>query len=245
VFSIKSYLDNLAFLTRLAPPRVIPDEEMNRCMAYMPAVGLTLGVIIVLPFMLGLFGSTPWVQAWLMVMLSIYLTRGLHCDGVADVCDAVTTHTNPDKFWEVIKDSRSGAFAIVGLISVIVGQIILFHEMIQAGAYTTIIWAFVLGRTACVGFGYIVRHLTRPGLGKLHIDGATLPVVLITTGFTLILGFFLAGPLPTLGAMFIATAALYPLHQLAEHVQGANGDFLGCSIMLGELAAGLGFALFV
>lgn len=243
--SFKSYLDNLAFLTRLAPPRVIPDEEMNRCMAYMPAVGLTLGVIIVLPFMLGLFGSSPWVQAWLMVLLSIYLTRGLHFDGVADVCDAVTTHTDPARFWEVIKDSRSGAFGVVGLISVIGGQIILFHEMAAAGAYTAIIWAFVLGRTACVGFGYTVRHLTRPGLGKLHIDGATLPVALTATGGTMLLGFFLAGPLATLGGMFFATAALYALHQLADHVNGANGDFLGCSILIGELAAGLGFALFI
>lgn len=245
MFSIKSYIDNLAFLTRLAPPRVIPDEEMNRCMAYMPAVGLTLGAIIVLPFALGLFGSAPWVQAWLMVLLSIYLTRGLHCDGVADVCDAVTTHTDPEKFWQVIKDSRSGAFAIVGLIAVLGGEIILFHEMIVAEAYAAIAWAFVLGRTACVGFGYIVRHLTRPGLGKLHIDGATLPVVLVATGATFVLGLFMAGPLATIGAMVITTALLYPLHQLAEHVNGANGDFLGCSIIIGEIAAGLGFALFL
>ncbi|QJB55483.1 adenosylcobinamide-GDP ribazoletransferase [Pseudodesulfovibrio sp. zrk46] len=245
MLSFRCYLDNLAFMTRLAPSRIIPDENFGRLMAYMPAVGLTLGAVVVLPFALGLFGSAPWVQAWLMVMLSIYLTRGLHFDGVADVSDAVTTHTDPEKFWQVIKDSRSGAFGIVGLICVAVGQIILFHEMAAAGAYAAIAWAFVLGRTACVGFGYVVRHLTRPGLGKLHIDGASLPVVLGTTGATIVLGVFMAGPLPTIGAMLFTTAALYPLHKLAEHVKGANGDFLGCSILMGELAAGLGFALFI
>lgn len=241
----RRFFNTLGFLTRLAPARIIPEEEMNKCMGYMTIVGLTLGAIIVLPFALGLFSGAPWVQAWLMVLLNIILTRGLHFDGLADVCDAVTTHTDPDRFWVVIKDSHAGAFAIIGLAMVIGGQILLFHEMVAAGAYTAIIWAFVLGRAACVGLGYLVRHLTRPGLGKLYIDGATLPVALVAGGITTLLGFFLAGPAATIAGIFIVSAALYALYQLAEHVGGANGDFLGCAVMLGEIAAGLGFALFI
>lgn len=242
---IRRFIDTLGFLTRLAPARVISEEEMNKCMGYMVAVGLALGVVIVLPFALGFFSGSPWAQAWLMVVLNIYLTRGLHFDGLGDVCDAVTTHGDPELFWKVIKDSRSGAFAVLGLCMVTVGQVILFHEMIVHGWYTAIVWAFVLGRAACVGFAYIVRHLSRPGLGKLYIDGASLQVAMIAAGCAVILGFILAGPLTTIGGMIIVTAALYPLHQLAEHVQGANGDFLGCAVMLGEIAAGLGFVMFL
>jgi len=242
---IRPFFNTLGFLTRLAPARIIPEEEMNRCMAYMPAVGLALGAIVVLPFAFGLFSSTPWVQAWLMVILSIYLTRGLHFDGLADVCDAVTTHTDADKFWEVIKDSRSGAFGIIGLVMLLGGQIILFHEMIAVGAYAAIIWAFILGRAGCIGLGYLVRHLTRPGLGKLYIDGATLPVALLAWTATFVLGIFMAGPIATIAAMIIASCALFMLYQLAEHVGGANGDFLGCAILLGEVSAGLGFAMFL
>ena len=242
---VRRFFDTLGFLTRLAPARVIPEKEMNKCMVYMPLVGLTLGVVIVLPFALGLFASSPWVQAWLMVVLSIYLTRGLHFDGLSDVCDAVTTHTDPDRFWEVIKDSRSGAFGVIGLVMALGGQIIIFHEMISAGAYTTVLWAFILGRAACVWLGFYIRHLTRPGLGKLYIDGATLGVALFSALTTFIVGSFLAGPIVTIAATLIATAALFPLYRLAVHVDGANGDFLGCSVLLGEIAAGLGFLLFL
>ncbi len=70
---IRRFTDTLGFLTRLAPARVIPEEEMNRYMAYMAPVGAVLGVVVVLPFYLGLFGSTPWIQAWLMVAANIYL----------------------------------------------------------------------------------------------------------------------------------------------------------------------------
>lgn len=241
----RRYLDNLAFMTRLAPARVIPEEEMGKCMAYMPVVGATLGLVVVAPFALGLFGSSPWTQAWLMVVLSIYLTRGMHFDGLADVCDAVTTHADPETFWQVIKDSRSGAFGVIGLVMGLGGQIILFHEMILAGSYMAILWAFILGRTACVCMGYAVRHLTRPGLGKLHIDGATLGVTLTAVLMTFVAGLFLAGPVAAIAATVIASLALYPLYRLAEHVKGANGDFLGCSIILGEISAGLGFVLFL
>lgn len=237
------FLNTLGFLTRLAPARIIPEEEMNRCMAYMVFVGLALGVVIVVPFWLGLFASSPWGQAWLTVLLSIFLTRGLHFDGLADVCDAVTTHGDPDTFWKVIKDSRSGAFGVLGLVMVVAGEIILFHEMYSRGLHTGVLWAFVLGRGGCVGFAYVVRHLARPGLGKLYMDGATLPVAMIAAGVTFILGLFLLGPLATIAAMFIATAALYGLYKLADHVDGVNGDFLGCAVMIGEVAAGLGYIL--
>lgn len=242
---LRGFFDTLGFLTRLAPARVIPEEDMKQCMAYMPAVGAVLGLVIVAVFALGLFGASPWVQAWLMVVLSIFLTRGLHFDGLADVCDAVTTHTDPEKFWQVIKDSRSGAFGVIGLVMGLGGQILLFHEMALAGAYGAILWAFMLGRTAGVCLGYSVRHLTRPGLGKLYIDGATLGVTLVAVLTTFVAGMILAGPLTAIVATVIASLALYPLYRLAEHVGGANGDFLGCAIILGEISAGLGFVLFL
>jgi len=240
---ISPFINTLGFLTRLAPARVIPIEEMNRCMAYMPAVGAVIGLVVVAPFALGLFGSSAWAQAWLMVVLNIWLTRGLHFDGLSDVCDAVTTHADPARFWEVIKDSRSGAFGVIGLIMACVGEVVLFREMIEAGAYGAIVWAFILSRAASVGLGYAVRHLPRPGLGKLYIAGATLHVALTAAVITLVTGAFLAGPFATVAGMAIAGFAVYRLYRLAEHVGGANGDFLGCAVLLGELAAGLGFVL--
>ncbi|WP_419786876.1 adenosylcobinamide-GDP ribazoletransferase [Pseudodesulfovibrio sp.] len=237
------FFDTLGFLTRLAPARVIPEGDMNRCIRWMPAVGLVLGVVVALLPWLGLFGKAPWVQAWVMVVLSVYLTRGFHCDGLADICDATTTHADPDRFWQVVKDSRSGAFAIIGLILALGGEALLFHEMALREAFGTVVWVFILGRAASVALAYGVHHLARPGLGKLYMDGATLNVALGAGIFALISGFILAGPLTTLAGMALAGLALIPLYRLAEHVNGANGDFLGCAVILGELAAGLGFAL--
>jgi len=240
---VRTFCSTLGFLTRLGPARVLTEQEMGRCMAHLPLVGAALGAVTVLPFALGLLSHSPWVQAWLVVGLSLLLTRGLHFDGLADVCDAVTTHADPDRFWTVIKDSRAGAFGVMGLVMALGGQVILFAEMFRAEAFGAIVWAFILGRAAAVCLGASVRGLTRPGLGKLFIDGATPKTVLAASLLTLGAGVFLAGPVVAIGAAAIAGLALTPLHKLAGHVKGANGDFLGCAVILGELAAGLGFAL--
>lgn len=240
---MREFIDTLGFLTRLAPARVISDEAMNRCMRYMVPVGALLGAVIAVPFWFGLFSASPWAQAWLMVVLSIILTRGLHLDGLSDVCDAVTTHTDPERFWQVVKDSRSGAFGVIGLVMALGGQVILFREMAVRDAFETVIWVFILGRAAAVWLGYHVRHLTRPGLGKLYIDGATLAVALATAAMAFGAGLFLAGFAATLAGMVIATLCMLALFRLAVKVNGANGDFLGCAVLLGELAAGLGFVL--
>ena len=237
------FIDTLGFLTRLAPAHVIPEEAMNRCMRYMVPVGALLGAVIAIPFWLGLFQASPWTQAWLMAALSIILTRGLHFDGLADVCDAVTTHTDPQRFWEVVKDSRSGAFGIIGVVMALGGQIILFHEMATREAFETVIWVFILGRAGAVWLGYHVRHIVRPGLGKLYIDGATLGVALATTAIAFAAGLFLTGLPATLAGIAIATLTLLGLSRLAAKVNGANGDFLGCAVIMGELAAGLGYVL--
>ena len=242
---LKCFLDTLGFLTRLAPARVIPEEAMGKCIGWMPVVGAVLGAAVVLPFWLGLFSGSPWVQGWLMVGLNVLLTRGLHFDGLSDVCDAVTTHCDPERFWQVVKDSRSGAFGIIGLVMALGGQVILFREMAVRGEWGVIVWAFVLGRAASVGLAYRVHHLARPGLGKLYMDGASLHVALGAGAFATLAGLLLAGLLPTLGGLALASLALVPLYKLAERVSGANGDFLGCAVILGELAAGLGFVLFL
>ncbi|WP_243544697.1 adenosylcobinamide-GDP ribazoletransferase [Pseudodesulfovibrio tunisiensis] len=241
----RSYVNALSFMTRLVPARTIPDEDFRRGMACMPFVGLTLGLVLVVPIALGLFRSHTWVQAWLLMLGNVYLTRGLHMDGLSDVFDGVTAHTSPERFWSVVKDSRSGAFGVLSMVMASLGLVVLYHSLLDVGAYWAIAWAFVAGRTACVGLGYMARHLARPGLGKLHMDGATLSVALISGLITLVLGAFMAGPLGALAGMFLSAVAVVPLYRLAERVEGVNGDFLGCAIVLGECCACLGCLLFV
>lgn len=254
---LKRFLATLGFLSRLAPARVMDEADMRKSMFHLPLCGLVIGLCACAPALAGLFAGRPLVQAWLCVLLSAWLTRGLHLDGLADVMDGAGQHLNPERFWTIIKDSRSGTFGVAALVLALLGQTLLFAEILRArpdwGALT-LPWVFVFGRACAVLFGRVHRARIRPGLGGLFLAGATLPAVAWAVGLTLLLplvttlvpGLAVPGTAPLLAAglaSLAGLAALLPLHHLAKAVGGVNGDFLGAAIMLGETAAAAGLAL--
>lgn len=254
---LKRFLATLGFLSRLAPARVMDEADMRKSMFHLPLCGLVIGLCACAPALAGLFAGRPLVQAWLCVLLSAWLTRGLHLDGLADVMDGAGQHLNPERFWTIIKDSRSGTFGVAALVLALLGQTLLFAEILRArpdwGALT-LPWVFVFGRACAVLFGRVHRARIRPGLGGLFLAGATLPAVAWAVGLTLLLplvttlvpGLAVPGTAPLLVAglaSLAGLAALLPLHHLAKAVGGVNGDFLGAAIMLGETAAAAGLAL--
>lgn len=249
----RRFLATLGFLSRLAPARVMDEADMRKSMFHLPLCGLVIGLCACAPALAGLFAGQPLVQAWLCVLLSAWLTRGLHLDGLADVMDGAGQHLNPERFWVIIKDSRSGTFGVAALVLALLGQTLLFAEILRArpdwGAWA-LPWVFVFGRACAVVFGRVHRARIRPGLGGLFLAGATLPAVSWAVGLAcalpaaLALTVPVAKILPALGfAVLAALAALLPLHRLAKAVGGVNGDFLGAAIMLGETAAAAGLAL--
>ncbi|MGE4264928.1 MAG: adenosylcobinamide-GDP ribazoletransferase [Desulfovibrio sp.] len=250
---LKRFLATLGFLSRLVPARVMDEADMRKSMFHLPLCGLVIGLCACAPALAGLFAGSPLVQAWLCVLLSAWLTRGLHLDGLADVMDGAGQHLNPERFWAIIKDSRSGTFGVAALVLALLGQTALIAEILRArpdwGAFA-LPWAFVFGRACAVVFGRAHRGLIRPGLGGLFLSGATLPAVAwamcLACGLPALLALALpaAEGLPALGfAAVAALALLFPLHRLARAVSGVNGDFLGAAIILGETAAFAGLAL--
>src|SRR5581483_5477588 len=48
-------------------------------------------------------------------------TGGLHFDGLLDTCDGVFGHHTPEERLEIMRDSRSGAFAVAGGVLMLLG----------------------------------------------------------------------------------------------------------------------------
>lgn len=232
----------LAFLSRLAPARVLAEADMRRAMFHLPLCGLVLGLCIAAPAWAGLFDGRPAVQGWLCVALSLWLTRGLHLDGWCDILDAAGNHVEPERFWRIIKDSRCGSFAVAGAVLLLGGQGLLFAEVLRALPAWSLIWVFVAGRSVAVLFGWRHRALIRPGLGGLFLSGADWRAVLWALVLALVPALWLR-PIAALWACVAACVFLLPLSRLAKAAGGVNGDFLGAAVLLGETAAAAGLVL--
>ena len=56
----------------------------------------------------------PPLTAAVLVLLMLVVTRGLHIDGLMDVCDGLFGGATPERRMEIMRDSRVGAFAVAG-----------------------------------------------------------------------------------------------------------------------------------
>lgn len=225
---------------------MLDEDDFIATTPYAVLSGLVLGTVIVFPFYLGLFEYQPWVQAWLAVILNIFLTRGLHYDGLSDVADAAGNHLQKERFWEIIKDSRIGAFGVMALICVVVGQVILYREFFLNQAYFYLLWLFPFSRFSGIFFSFLARKYVRPvGSGRPFYLGATLVNLLFAGALVFLPALFFLPWQYVIATLGFACFGYLPFLRTVRIVDGANGDFIGCAMLVGEIAAGLGFCMFM
>ncbi|MDD7438240.1 MAG: adenosylcobinamide-GDP ribazoletransferase [Bacteroidales bacterium] len=109
----------LTALTRLPIWKIkeVPKEHYERVVYYWPIVGwltgpLTAGVL------LGMGQFTPvFVAVAFAFAFRILLTGGIHEDGLMDFFDGFGGGQTKERTLEIMKDSHTGAFAVIGFVS--------------------------------------------------------------------------------------------------------------------------------
>ena len=97
---IRSFSHALQFLTRLpAPPiGVFDPADLSRSALWFPVVGAIVGAVVAAALWTGALAS-PWIGALLALAAWVWVTGGLHLDGLSDVADAVgAAHRSPGRF---------------------------------------------------------------------------------------------------------------------------------------------------
>lgn len=236
---VHDFLVALTFLTRLGRARITTSEAISRSMPMYPMVGVLLGLILALASQVPL---SSWILAWALTGLNLYLSRGLHWDGWADLWDGWGSGATGMRFWDIVKDSHIGAFGTMGLILGLGLQTALFEAAIAHNAWTALLFAPVFGRFCCLVLARMSQSLSRPGLGQNAVQGATTSA-LILGGCTTLIPALALSPSHLGASLVLAVIPLAALVALGRRHNGVNGDFLGSAIISGELCALLPLAL--
>jgi adenosylcobinamide-GDP ribazoletransferase len=223
----------LTFLTKLPWPWRGPADAaaLARSMFWFPWVGAILGLIFWAAWA-GLQKVLPTpAAAALLLALTVWVTGGLHLDGLADTADGLGGGHTPETALTIMKDSRVGAFGVISLMLALVLKFSLFLSLSTqtCGAEALILFP-VISRWGMVLLAYLSPY-ARPegGLGQAMTLGVS-PRVLIgaslsTGGLSLLI----------LGApglvLCIAAAVLVWLGSLSFHhrLGGITGDVLGAT----------------
>ncbi|WP_160162732.1 adenosylcobinamide-GDP ribazoletransferase [Magnetococcus marinus] len=157
-------------------------EVQGRAVLFYPLVGMVIGGLVVLP--LWLLGDTlPMLAAALATLLWVWLTGGLHLDGVADMADGwIGGLGNPQRTLEIMKDPHIGPAGVMSLVMLLLLKFTALHALLTLQlSLWAVVLAPMLARLA-VGLLFLTTpYVSRQGMGQApahHLPKPWLVVVL-------------------------------------------------------------------
>ncbi len=199
----------LQFLTILPVPA--PNVPPGAGAVWYPVVGALIGL-------LAAAASLTPMGATMSIVVVVLITGGLHEDGLADICDAVRAGRTRERMFEILKDSRIGAY---GATAIALSILVRWHAMSRLSG--DIWWKFALAFAASRAAMVVLAAITppaAPGLGEsfstsLPKYAAPLAVLQVSA--------FLAWP----ALLAAAASVLLTRAWLMRRLGGITGDCLG------------------
>ena len=90
-------------------------ENIKYMMCFFPFVGTVIGILTWLAGgILGMHAALePFFLAVILTVIPVFITGGIHVDGLLDTSDALSSWQERTRRLEILKDSHAGAFAII------------------------------------------------------------------------------------------------------------------------------------
>lgn len=243
---IPSWLNKLRiaiqFLTVLPirPAKITKPDELGQSALWFPLVGLVLGGILygagwVLQLIL-----PPLAVAVIVLALWVFLTGGLHLDGLADCCDALFLAAAPRRRLEIMRDPHLGTFGVAGVVLHLLFKASLINSLMPFSPIP-LLFSPMLARWL------LLLAARRPqarseGLGADFALGLSPRIIWVSAILPAL--FILFGGLQVLLASGLAFLALLGVLWLARsRLGGVTGDVLGMTVEVIELVVLFGFVV--
>lgn len=226
----------LSFFTRIPVGNVdFSEEEFIKGIKYTPIVGLVIGTILLL--IAGMLSNKvdSEVRAFLIVMVYIFVTGGLHLDGLSDTCDGIFSNRSPERILEIMKDSRVGSFGVLSLIILLLGDII----FISKASLLSILFFPIIGRIAIVLACKFSNYSRSEGMGKSFIENGgnkdSIVTVSICSIIMIILAVILGQAHIIIGIIITYILSYFIIKNISKKINGITGDVLGFIAEISQL----------
>ncbi len=240
---MKSFFIALQFLSRIhvVTQTVWTEADFGRSVIFFPLVGTVIGAVLCLACAgISLWFSQPYT-AVLLVLCWLFVTGGLHADGLMDTADGLFSGRSRERMLEILKDSCVGSNGVVAFVSCMALKVCFLANLPQPS-----VCAALLAVPTAARFGVLIGIFQFPyarqqGLGQAFVQYA--PRRALVKAFLCALpplviagwGYFLL-----LGAVILISLGLNTY--IARRLGGVTGDTYGAVIELSEmLLLGLAF----
>ena len=143
-----SFLIAFSMYSKIPMPQCEWNEEnMAYAMCFFPWIGVAIGGVTWLWGMFGTYlGLSSAFYTVILTLIPWFLTGGIHLDGLLDTADAMSSWQERERRLEILKDSNSGAFAVITCVVYFMFYYGVYSQ-ISARALAMIPFTFCLSRT--------------------------------------------------------------------------------------------------
>ena len=236
-------------LTRLPIWRIvtIPKEHYQRVVYYWSVVGWLTGPLTAL-VILGLGQFLPVTLAVTIgFIFRILLTGGMHEDGLMDFFDGFGGGRTRERILEIMKDSHSGAYAIIGFVSYAALWIGLLGWMPLEAAFYTVMVGDPISKFVASNLPRLLKYARNEESAKMKVVYEDRP----HRGLFILAAHFGLLPIsqwsPAGWWMLLFSALTFGLLYLLmkRRGNGYTGDCLGATFLLCEVMSYLAVWIFI
>lgn len=250
----------LSMYSKIPMPRTQwSKENMGYAMCFFPFVGaivggLTFALGCAVTFLELTSVSSMILSAVVLLLMPILVTGGIHLDGLLDTADALSSYRDLDKRLEILKDSNSGAFAIITcvvyfLIYFAVYMVIVesLYSQLMVEVLVILALSFVLSR-AFSGLSVVTFPMAKnTGLAYTFSTGAqkktvkiTMIIIISAVAVSMIFVHLILG----LVAFLVGLLTFFYYKSMSKkEFGGITGDLCGWFLQISELSMAAGIAL--
>ena len=221
-------------------------DNLKYMMVFFPFVGAMIGGISfgVWNLMRYVLDYSELLMAAVMVLIPVVITGGIHLDGLLDTADAMSSYREREKRIEILKDSHSGAFAIICACTYFMVYYAALTQIVL-NRRKVIIFCFMYFMSRCIsGFCVIsLPKINREGTVAKFSDKADKKIVRVLLILFLFAayGLLLRTHLVMSGITTATSLIIYLIfrHMALKNFGGVNGDLCGYFVCTCETACAL------
>lgn len=215
------------------------DDGAKHMLFFYPLIGFVIGVLWFLLFKVLVIFNLPLVIMTAILMLFPYFITGfLHLDGFMDLCDAMLSRRDKEEKLRILKDSHTGAFAVISLACLFVLTYSGTNALIEKNQLIlSLIFIPAISRSFMSIMMLFNKSMEQSSLVKYFKQNVSrVDKILSVIFLCIIIGLFafLFGFSSFIASLVVLLIVFYLMRKAIKELGGISGDIAGYGLVICE-----------
>ena len=242
------FLTSLVFFTRIpVKMKNYREEWLNSSTKYISIIGWIVGGMGSLVFLAAHWLLPFSLAVAISMIFTIWLTGAFHEDGFADICDGLGGGYSKEQILTIMKDSRTGAYGVVGMILMLLSKFLALHAVAPGMIPVVLLSGHTLSRMMVPTLIHTADYVRDIDTSKIKPVGKKIQtgefVFALLTGLAVL--FLLPSRIFLLSLPVLLLVYFLSRRMLIKQISGYTGDALGALQQISELVFYLAYLAIV